>query len=231
MPTALVLSAGGMFASWEVGVWQALAPHFTPDMVVGASAGALNAWAIAGGATPAELAQEWLDPETARAMRREPLYRKARHMFETYRPRIPYGLTVVDLFRMRPKVIRDGEVEWKHLAATCSIPLVFPPMVIGGRRYVDGGFMGALPLWAAEEMGATRAIALNCLTSITFRLLHRSMRWRIPRASLEVVRIEPSAPLGSVLDAGIWSREKIERWIALGRRDGEAALDRVMAAK
>ena len=227
MPTALVLSAGGMFASWEVGVWQAIAPHFKPDMVVGASAGALNAWAIAGGASAEELAREWLDPQTARLMRREPLYCKARHLFDAYRPRIPYGLTVVDLITLRPKLVRGGDVEWKHLAATCSIPLVFPPMLIGGRRYVDGGFLGALPLWAAEEMGATRAIALNCLNTWSFKFLHRSMRWRIPRASLEAVRIEPSEPLGSMLDTGIWSAAKIERWIAQGRRDGAEALPRV----
>lgn len=227
MPTALVLSAGGMFAAWEVGVWEALEPHFKPDLLVGASAGALNSWAIAGGASPQELEAEWLDPETARLMRREPLYRKARHLFEKYRPRMPFGLTVVDIVRFRPKLVRGPEVEWQHLAATCSIPLVFPPVWIAGRRYVDGGFLGALPLWAAEEMGATRAIALNCLNTPTFRLLHRSLRWRIPRAALDVVRVEPSIPLGTVLDAGRWSAAKVERWIEQGRRDGAEALPRI----
>jgi hypothetical protein len=55
--------------------------------------------------------------------------------------------------------------------------------------------------------------------------MHRSMRWRIPRAtSLEVIRIEPSVPLGSMLDTAVWSAAKIERWIALGERDGKQAL-------
>ncbi len=225
MPTALVLSAGGMFAAWEVGVWKAIQPHFKPDLIVGTSAGALNGWAIAGGATADELAREWLDPLTARLMGSAALHEKARHLFEKYHPQVPFGLTIVDLLQFRAKLVRDDEIEWTHLAATCSIPLVFPPVRIGGRRYVDGGVLGALPLWAAQEMGATRAIALNCLNTKSFRMLHRSMRWRIPRAvSLEVVRIEPSAPLGTMLDTTVWSAAKIERWIALGEEDGNQAL-------
>jgi NTE family protein len=224
MPTALVLSAGGMFAAWEIGVWKALQPHFTPDLIVGASAGALNGWCIAGGATPAELEREWLDPLTAQLMRHHALHKKARHLFETYHPRVPFGLTVVDLLKFRPRLFRGAEIEWAHLAATCSIPGVFPPVRIGGRRYVDGGLLGALPLWAAKEMGATRAVALNCLNTRSFRLLHRSFRWRIPRVSLDVVRIEPSVPLGSMLDTVVWSAAKVERWIALGERDGSSAL-------
>lgn len=213
-----------MFAAWEIGVWKALEPRFMPDLIVGASAGALNGWAIAGGATPAELEREWLDPLTARLMRPEALRKKARHLFESYRPRVPFGLTVVDLAGFRPKLVRGPEIEWQHLAATCSIPLVFPPVRIGGRRYVDGGLLGALPLWAAQAMGATRIVALNCLNTRSFRLLHRSMRWRIPRASIDVVRIEPSIPLGSMLDTALWSAAKIARWIDLGERDGNTAV-------
>ena len=52
MPTALVLSAGGMFAAWEAGVWKALSGRFQPDVIVGTSAGAWNGWAIAGAPRP-----------------------------------------------------------------------------------------------------------------------------------------------------------------------------------
>jgi predicted acylesterase/phospholipase RssA len=225
MPTALVLSAGGMFAAWEAGVWKAFEDRFEPDLIVGASAGALNGWLIAAGGTSADLEREWLDPLTARLMRRDALYRKAQHLFESFRPRIPFGLTVVDIARMRPRLVSGTEIEWKHLAATCAIPVVFPPVQIRGHRYVDGGLLGALPLWAAEEMGATRAIALNCLNTRSFKLLHRTMRWRIPRPkSLDVVRIEPSIPLGSMLDTTIWTQAKIRRWIEQGERDGRRAV-------
>ncbi|MGH9659904.1 MAG: patatin-like phospholipase family protein, partial [Bryobacteraceae bacterium] len=60
--TALVLSGGGLFGAYQAGAWKALAARFPPDLVVGASAGALNAWCIAGGCTPDELIAQWLDP-------------------------------------------------------------------------------------------------------------------------------------------------------------------------
>jgi NTE family protein len=234
MPTALVLSAGGMFAAWEIGVWKVLRDHFTPDLIVGASAGAWNGWAIAGGASPDEIIGDWLDPLTATLMqpglhsagflRPDALHAKARELFDQYQPRVPFGLTVVEVPRLRARLVRDSQITWRHLAATCSIPLAFPPVAIDGKLYVDGGLMGALPLWAAQEMGATRAIALNCLTTRPFRLLHRSLRWSQPRTTLETIRIEPSIPLGSLRDTFRWSAAKIERSIALGELDGKRAL-------
>src|ERR1700723_2912675 len=105
MPTALVFSAGGMFAAWEIGVWKALREHFTPDLIVGASAGAWNGWVIAGGAAPEEIVREWLDPSTATLMRRGPLHAKARRLFDCYQPRVPFGLTVVEAPRLRLHIV------------------------------------------------------------------------------------------------------------------------------
>ncbi len=186
MATALVLSAGGMYAAWEVGVWKALRDRIAIDLVVGASAGAWNGWAIAGGATVDELELDWLDPATGRILawgphstgllRPEMLHRKSRDLYARYRPCIPFGLTVVEVPRLRPRLVRDSEIAWQHLAASCSIPFGFPPVRIGGKYYVDGGLRGALPLWAAEAMGATRAIAVNSLTGWPFRAVHSLFR-------------------------------------------------------
>ena len=68
MPCALVLSAGGMFGAYQAGAWKVLTGSFQPDFIVGASAGALNAWAIAGGCSPAELCDSWTDPASADLM-------------------------------------------------------------------------------------------------------------------------------------------------------------------
>jgi NTE family protein len=232
--TALVLSAGGMYAAWEVGVWKALREHVPIDLVVGASAGAWNGWAIAGGATIDELERDWLDPTTGRVLewgphstgllRPEALYSKAHDLFVRYQPRIPFGLTVVQVPRLRVQLLRNGEISWQHLAASCSIPLCFPPVRIGNHYYVDGGFRGALPLWAAEAMGASRAIAVNSLTAQPFRAAHALFRQRRPSPALEVIRIEPSVPLGRLRDAVVWSRPAIARWLALGEMDGMRAL-------
>ena len=63
--TALVLSAGGMYGAYQAGAWKALADVFHPDLVVGASIGALTGWAIAGGCHPDELVDRWLHLEAA----------------------------------------------------------------------------------------------------------------------------------------------------------------------
>jgi len=217
-----------MFAAWEAGVWKALHGRIDLAMVVGASAGAWNGWLIAAGASPNELADAWLDPAAARVLvpsfRGTELHAKARDLFERYQPRVRYGLTVTALPRMRQHLVQGHAITWRHLAATCSIPLVFPPVGIDGASYVDGGFGGALPLWAAEEMGATRCVALNCLNTFPFRALRKVMPPRRPSARLHVELIEPSKPLGSLREAHVWSAENVRRWIDLGERDGNRAL-------
>ena len=126
--------------------------------------------------------------------------------------------------RLRTRLVRDSEITWQHLAASCSIPFFFSPARIDGKYYVDGGFRGALPLWAAEAMGATRAIAVNALTHPLFRAVHTVLDRRRPSAARGVIRIEPSEPLGSLRDAVVWSAPTIARWFALGERDGTRAL-------
>jgi len=218
-----------MFAAWEVGAWKALQRHFQPDLIVGASAGAWNGWAIAGGCSPDELARDWLDPRTGKIMqlglhstgilRPQALHEKARDLFARFQPRVPFGLVMVEVPRLRMQLVRGPEVTWRHLAATCAIPLCFPPVAIQGRSYVDGGLRAALPLWAAEEMGARRAVALNVLTTLPFRALRRVIPPRRPSAALEVIRLEPSQRLGPLRDAAHWTTANIERWIELGERD------------
>src|SRR5262249_36538728 len=101
----------------------------------------------------------------------------------------------------------------------------FPPVRIGGRRDVDGGFLGGLPPWGGQEAGAARGGALNCFNTRAVRLMHRSMRLRPPPPTApDVVRIEPSLPLASLLQSVTWSAARIERYIALGEEDGKRAL-------
>jgi NTE family protein len=223
-----------MWAAWELGAWKVLSRRFQPDLVVGTSAGALIGWSIAGGCTPDDLICDWMDPRVAQVLRfgvtrggilrPEGLHEKARELFARYRPRIPFGLTLVELPRLQIRLFRDCEITADHLAAACAIPFGFPPVRIKDRFYVDGGLRGALPLPAAEAMGATRAIALNVLNTPAFRLLRRTMK--VPDASpaLEVLRLEPSERLGSVREALVWSAANVERWIALGERDATRAL-------
>lgn len=218
-----------MFAAWQAGVWRGLAGHVEIDLVVGASAGAWNGWLIAGGAAPDELVAEWHDPSIAATwvFRPELLRQKAQDLFSRFQPKISFGLTVVEVPHFRSRLVRAPEVTWQHLAATCAIPGAFPAVSIQNKQFVDGGLLGSLPLWAAEEMGATHVVALNCLTNLSFRMLRAVLRPRGASAALAVTLIEPSALLGSVKDTLCWSHSNIERWIELGERDAKRALSAI----
>src|SRR5437660_10136687 len=108
MTTALVLSAGGMWAAWEVGAWRVLCEQIEPDIIIGASAGAWNGWAIAGGATPDDLAREWLHESMAHVMRTRPhrMYEKAQELCERYTPRGAFALTTVEVPSLRCHLVR-----------------------------------------------------------------------------------------------------------------------------
>jgi NTE family protein len=229
MINALVLSAGGLWGAWEVGAWKVLRERFQFDMIIGTSAGSLNGWAIASGCTPEELEREWLDSKMAGVMqvglhaagflRGEPLHERARDLFERYKPRMPFALTMVEVPSLRSRIVRENEITPLHLAASCAIPLGFPPVKIDGHYYVDGGFRAGLPLWAAEELGATQAIALNVLNTMEFRMLGKLLWKKSARGTMKVMLLEPSERLGALRDAVVWDAEHVRRWIALGERD------------
>jgi len=235
--SALVLSAGGMFGAYQAGAWRYLAGCFQPDLVVGASVGALNGWAIAGGISPDELAAVWRDPRLAgvgRFARRlaagildaGPLATLIRELATRYTPRVPFALTVVEVPRLRLRLLKTPEITWEHLLAACAVPAVFPPVRIGGRLCVDGGLLGALPLWAADEMGAERVVAVDVLPAMPSRVLRASVRLAQrfapppPASQARVVaRIAHGEPLGSVREALYWNRARAERWMEWGAAD------------
>src|SRR5882724_8382828 len=121
--TALVLSGGGLFGAWQAGAWRALSERWKPDLIVGASAGALNGYAIAAGATPGQLQAMWLRPEFA-VFRKLP--ETIRDLIDGHPPVTDFALVLTDLLRMKPRVFGGPEITWEHLAASCAIPLLFP---------------------------------------------------------------------------------------------------------
>ncbi|MGH9723068.1 MAG: patatin-like phospholipase family protein [Bryobacteraceae bacterium] len=223
---ALVLSGGGLFGAYQVGAWKALRERFAPDIIVGASVGSLNGWAIAGGATTDELAERWLDKRTAGRvlLARASLEANARWLTQRFNPKCDFGVVIVEVPALRSRLVRCPDVTWRHLTASCSMPGNYPPVRLEGRLYVDGGILGALPLWAAAQMGATDIVGVSVLSaapSAWIRGLSRSVRLlardrRGPLENVTVRTIAPARPLGSLVDAVRWRRENIVRWIEQG---------------
>jgi predicted acylesterase/phospholipase RssA len=236
-----------MFGAYQAGVWKALAGDFRPDLVVGASIGSLNGWAIAAGCEPAELERYWLD-ESGRLRFAFPrsfrhgildsaaFERRVRELCRTYRPRTRYAVVLTDLLRLRPRIFESPGVTWEHLAASCAVLGCFEQRRIEGRIYSDGGLLSALPVWAAVELGATHIIAVNALPrmpSASIRALVGGLRrisgfHPIPSDPAGMIRIEPQQALGSAADLLRWDRSKVAGWIAQGERDAEAVKHSVL---
>ncbi len=232
MPSALVLSAGGLFGAYQAGAWNALWQRFQPEMVVGASAGAINGWAIAGGCPAAEILAMWLDPAMAEVTRPHfpllpwkgcvdpaALEKRVRDLYTRFQPGVPYSATIVEVPWMRLVRVGQDRIAPEHLMASCAVPLGYPPVRIGGRWYVDGGVLDILPVWAAVN-------ALPRLPWLALRAaagMGRLLGQRPARVSgIEVVEIRPRAPLGELRDSAIWSEENMRRWIRQGEEDPAA---------
>jgi NTE family protein len=240
---ALVLSAGGMYGAYQAGAWKALADVFQPDLVVGASIGAVNGWAIAGGCEPQELIERWLSLEAAGSygwkfprsvfsgvLDASPLQEVIRDLYDCFVPRTQFAMVLTDLLRLRPRVLRAPQIRPEHLVATTAIVGLFDQVRLDGRVYSDGGLLAAVPLWIAAELGATRALVIDVLPEppgIIARTFVGAMRvlspFRAPApAGLELIRLAPHKLLGAPLEAIYWSRKNAEAWTQAGERDAAA---------
>lgn len=182
MSTAFVLTGGGSLGAVQVGMLQALAAAgVEPDLLVGTSAGALNAaWvAVHGpdGGSLAGLESVWtglrrrdvfpVDPRALvrgligtspavtspdRLARLVATYAGTGDLSET---RIPLHLVATDVISGRTVSLSTGSLSTAVLASA-AIPAVFPPVLHDGRTLVDGG--------VGEHTGVSQAIRLGADT-------------------------------------------------------------------
>jgi NTE family protein len=174
----LVLGAGAARGFAHVGVIKALeAQGIWPDVVIGSSAGSVIAALLASGATGNELNRlalnldeatiaDWGLPFVGRfgglikgdalqnMVNREVQNKSIEQM------RIPLGIVATELQSGKGVLFRSGNTG-QAVRASCSIPGVFQPTVIGGKEYVDGGLVAPVPVSYARQMGATLVIAVN----------------------------------------------------------------------
>jgi len=246
MKTALVLSAGGMYGAYQAGAWKVLSQVLKPDLIVGASIGALNGWAIAGGCAPDELIDRWLNLKQAAGYRLTiprslfsgvldagPLHSAIGEIYAGFQPKTEFALVVTDLLKLQPRMILGDQVTARHLAASTAIIGLFDQVRLDdGRVYSDGGLLSAAPIWAAAQLGARRIVVLNVLPvppSIIAKTFVAGMRWLAPNRpthdpELEVITVMPPGLLGSFKDMLYWTRANTEAWIRRGEDDAGRAL-------
>ena len=223
--SGLVLSGGGFFGAFQAGASEALGPF---DCIVGASAGALNGWAIASGMPPAELQKLWLEAAvSARAGLRLPRYfgdgildtrvleNMVRTLIRDWRPRVDFGVVVSQGWDCRQVLFRNEEVDVDVILASCAVPFLLPAKRIRGRLSVDGGLRDACPIWAARAMGAQAITAVNVWT-------HLPKWWpggshRDNRVLTGITMIEPPSRLGPIRASALASPAQVAAWIEAGR--------------
>lgn len=186
MTTAFVLSGGGSLGAVQIGMLQALADHdIAPDLLIGASAGALNAVYIASHGFAAtsidDLAGIW------RRLRRQDVFPFAphrqllalagarpslcspeplRHLIESHidldrleDSRLPVHVVTTDVLSGTEITLSTGDAA-PAVLASAAIPGVFPTVTIDGRALFDGGVADNTPISQAVALGADRVVVI-----------------------------------------------------------------------
>jgi NTE family protein len=186
MSTAFVLSGGGSLGAVQVGMLQALGERgIAPDLLVGTSAGAVNAAWVAGhgmsAGSLAELARLWI------GLRRQDVFPvNAGHALlamlgrrsalssngnlhdvvsahvgigDLVEATVPLHLVATDLLSGEEVLLCAGDLV-PAVLASAAIPGVFPPVTIAGRPLVDGGVADHTAVSQAVGLGATEIYVL-----------------------------------------------------------------------
>lgn len=74
--------------------------------------------------------------------------------------RLPFAAIALDLVTGKEVVLRTGPLR-KAIAATSALPGILPPVEYNGQQLVDGGWIDAIPVQPARDMGADLVIAVD----------------------------------------------------------------------
>jgi NTE family protein len=186
MTTAFVLSGGGSLGAVQVGMLRALGERgVVPDLLVGTSAGAINAAFVGGHGMSAEALRElaglWRslrrrDVFALRPLRgvlaaagvrpslftAEPLRRLVRANLgyrDLLDAQVELHLVTTDLLSGQEVLLSSGDAA-SAVVASAAIPGVFPPVYRQGRVLVDGGIAEHTAIRHAIDRGADEVYLL-----------------------------------------------------------------------
>jgi len=182
--TAFVFAGGGSFGAIQVGMLHALVAHgVRADLVVGASVGAINSAYFAGNPTLAgvtRLEQLWCEikrstvfPMTfsriAGLFSRSPSLVDSSGLRELIKQHLSYSLleqaalplhvVATEQLHGHPVCLSSGPAV-DAILASCAIPAIFPPVLVGKDYLIDGAIASNTPVMTAVTLGATRLIVL-----------------------------------------------------------------------
>lgn len=160
----LALSGGGARGFAHLGVLYAMDElGIKPDIIAGVSAGSIVASMYGAGMPPLEILKRFMKAKVSDfceiAVPKDGFLRmegfkgflEANLLVKNIEDcPTPIAICATDIFNAVPIQWRRGRMA-ERVMASCSIPIVFKPVKIGGVSYVDGGVLHNLPAWAIRD--------------------------------------------------------------------------------
>ena len=171
---ALALGGGGAKGFAHIGVIKVLESHgIRPQIVTGTSAGSFVGSLYASGKTPFQMqdialtmeesdirdltlsTQGFIEGQKLQDFVNRQVGGKAIQQFP-----LRFAAVATEMDTGRKVAFTTGNAG-QAVRASCSIPNVFQPALIAGKRYVDGGLVSPVPVETARELGADIVIAID----------------------------------------------------------------------
>lgn len=247
---ALALGGGASKGFAHIGVLKALTDAGIPvHMVTGTSAGAVVGSLYASGMSPDDLTQasEHLEKSDVTDFRlstkgfivgqklQDYINEKVKNKQIQQFP-IPFAAVATDFENGQAVLFNYGDAG-QAVRASSSIPSVFRPVIINGRRYADGGLSQPVPVSAARKMGADIVIAVDISARPEeqtkkglFASLGQSVRIMTLRALEDELAKADVVIKPDVLNLGsVKGFEQKEQAIAAGEKATQAVLPKIRA--
>ncbi|MBD5291813.1 MAG: phospholipase [Bacteroides sp.] len=145
-----------------------------PGIVSGVSAGSIACTLFAAGLTPNDIIHCFEEYDSFGSFAEITIPRTSLFKMDRFAKLLDSWLPVKNLEELKiPTVVcatdfdAGKSIGWSRgeivprVVASCSIPIIFPPVRINGVNYVDGGVLRNLPAWAIRKHCKT-LIGLNC---------------------------------------------------------------------
>ena len=180
----LVLGGGAAKGYAHIGVIKYLEEcGFAPELIVGASMGALVGGFYASGFTVSKMVAMAKKIDLKTKFRLFPMQLSPQGLIQgkeiidflygylgaqqIQNLPVKYACVAIDLNRRREIIIDKGDLV-QAIRSSIAIPVVFVPHEYYGHTFTDSGFINPIPVTAARTIGATRIIAVNVLKNVTF---------------------------------------------------------------
>lgn len=190
METALVLSGGGAKGAFQAGALKKLAEHgFNYNSIAGVSVGALNGIMTASGQTN-RMVEIWrtitrdqiymkrsiprialkfiaykigISSPPRSIYSNEPLFKLLKRELENITVTTPLTIGRIDLEsgQYLNEIVPKSTDFAKQILASTAIPVVWEPVVIDGKMYVDGGIRNTTPLKDAVLTNPDRIVVIT----------------------------------------------------------------------